>query len=307
MPIPFTCPHCGAFTEVAESYAGRTGPCATCGKPITVPTAATLASAAGPRRVVWTRRVGGALGMLAILAAGVFLFLLLFVAAFQPRAIPWIGPMLGLKLPPPPQCENNLERIGAAMQAYLEDKGHYPPAYTVDGQGKPLHSWRVLLLPYLGEQRLYEQINLSEPWNSPMNLAAGRRLPDVYRCPADWQAARDETSYVVIVGPTLLFSGPQGRRPDEVSDPTGQTLLVVEVAGAGVHWMEPRDLDVASMDWRINAGPTSPGSGHDTAGLHVLMADGRVYHLGEYLPPEEFQAMATIGGGESVDPAEWTE
>jgi len=37
MYIPFTCPHCGSFTEVETQFAGQTGPCYSCGKPITVP------------------------------------------------------------------------------------------------------------------------------------------------------------------------------------------------------------------------------------------------------------------------------
>ena len=37
MPIPFTCPHCGLETTVADQYAGQTGPCSRCGKPITIP------------------------------------------------------------------------------------------------------------------------------------------------------------------------------------------------------------------------------------------------------------------------------
>ena len=37
MSIRFTCPHCGHVTDVAEQYAGQTGPCAGCGKPITIP------------------------------------------------------------------------------------------------------------------------------------------------------------------------------------------------------------------------------------------------------------------------------
>ena len=37
MPIPFTCPHCGAQTIVPDEYAGRTGPCAECGNPISIP------------------------------------------------------------------------------------------------------------------------------------------------------------------------------------------------------------------------------------------------------------------------------
>jgi len=37
MPFLFTCPHCGAQTNVSEEYAGRTGPCAVCGKTISIP------------------------------------------------------------------------------------------------------------------------------------------------------------------------------------------------------------------------------------------------------------------------------
>ncbi len=37
MPIPFVCPHCGLQMNVADAYAGRSGPCAGCGKTVTVP------------------------------------------------------------------------------------------------------------------------------------------------------------------------------------------------------------------------------------------------------------------------------
>ena len=37
MPIVFTCPHCGLQTNVPEEYAGKSGPCAECGRQITIP------------------------------------------------------------------------------------------------------------------------------------------------------------------------------------------------------------------------------------------------------------------------------
>jgi hypothetical protein len=37
MPFLFTCPHCGAKTSVAEQYAGQSGPCAGCGRTVTIP------------------------------------------------------------------------------------------------------------------------------------------------------------------------------------------------------------------------------------------------------------------------------
>ena len=47
-----------------------------------------------------------------------------------------------------------------------------PPAYTVDANGRPLHSWRTLILPYLEQESLYQTIDLSKPWNDPANARA---------------------------------------------------------------------------------------------------------------------------------------
>ena len=57
------------------------------------------------------------------------------------------------------------------MNNYEAQHGCFPPAYSVDKDGRPLHSWRVLLLPYLDEEELYKQLRLDEPWDSPHNKA----------------------------------------------------------------------------------------------------------------------------------------
>src|SRR6056297_1698819 len=80
-------------------------------------------------------------------------------------------------------CKNNLKQIGLALHNYHDTYGSLPPAYTVDEQGRKLHSWRTLILPFLEEQALYEQIDLSQPWDSPANAAAFETIPIVYRCP----------------------------------------------------------------------------------------------------------------------------
>jgi type II secretory pathway pseudopilin PulG len=67
------------------------------------------------------------------------------------------------------QCKNNLKQIGLALYNYEADYHAFPPAYTVDADGKPLHSWRTLILPYLDQQPLYARIDLSKPWDDPAN------------------------------------------------------------------------------------------------------------------------------------------
>jgi hypothetical protein len=81
--------------------------------------------------------------------------------------------------------------IALAMLIYERDHGTLPPAYSVDEAGRPLHSWRVLLLPYLGHQTLQDKIRLDEPWDSPNNLPLLAEMPDVYSSVGD---AADSTT-----------------------------------------------------------------------------------------------------------------
>ena len=82
---------------------------------------------------------------------------------------------------------DRMRRIRKAMQKYEKDHGESVPLYSRDEQGNPLHSWRVLLLPYLAETSTdasrvpYDQIRLDEPWYSEWNGQFRNRVPEVYR------------------------------------------------------------------------------------------------------------------------------
>ena len=69
-----------------------------------------------------------------------------------------------------PTCAQRLKQIGAAIRRYAVEYDHYPPQATTSAEGVPLLSWRVLILPFLGEQELYRRFRLDEPWNSPHNV-----------------------------------------------------------------------------------------------------------------------------------------
>src|SRR5262245_48474313 len=68
-----------------------------------------------------------------------------------------------------PRCRTNLWQLGLALHNYYNEHGHFPPPYVADAAGKSMHSWRVLILPYLGRQDLYDAYDLNEPWNGPSN------------------------------------------------------------------------------------------------------------------------------------------
>ncbi len=76
----------------------------------------------------------------------------------------------------------HLEHIAIAIH-YCNDKTGELPNNSYSPGGKPLLSWRVHLLPYLGEDDLYQQFNLDEPWDSPNNIRLLNQMPKVYQSP----------------------------------------------------------------------------------------------------------------------------
>lgn len=60
-------------------------------------------------------------------------------------------------------CKNNLKQIGLALHNYLDAYGSFPPPFTLDANGNRLHSWRTLILPFIDQAPLYNQIDLTKP------------------------------------------------------------------------------------------------------------------------------------------------
>ncbi|MFN6053661.1 MAG: DUF1559 domain-containing protein, partial [Planctomycetia bacterium] len=74
-----------------------------------------------------------------------------------------------------------LRGIYRALELYSNDNnGNFPPAYTKSPDGKPLLSWRVLLLPYMEQDNLYRMFNQNEPWDGPTNKPLLKNTPKVY-------------------------------------------------------------------------------------------------------------------------------
>src|SRR5688572_4292944 len=115
-----------------------------------------------------------------------------------------------------------------------------------------MHSWRVLLLPYLEQSDLFKQYDFKEPWDGPNNRKLADKMPKVYALHAKPSLGNVTTNFLAVVGPNTAW--PPGRRIGykDVVDGTGQTILIVENDGAGVHWMEPRDLRLAEMSFVVN-------------------------------------------------------
>jgi prepilin-type processing-associated H-X9-DG protein len=195
-------------------------------------------------------------------------------------------------------CTNNLKQIALAMHHYESAFGSFPPAAGYDKDGNPLLSWRVLLLPYLEEDGLYEQFHLDEAWDSPNNKPLGDRMPRVFQCPSG-DLSQGLTTYEVVVDPHSMFTGkPTGVPFSSVIDGTSKTLLVVEGASP-VPWTEPSDLSLASSKPSLGMGSKHPG------GFNAVMADGSVHFQStegnDAISPQDLRALVTRDGQEAID------
>ena len=188
-------------------------------------------------------------------------------------------------------CNKHFKQIGLALLNYEDAYGTFPPAYFADANGRPMHSWRVLILPFLEEHALYSQYDLNESWNGPNNQRLANRMPDVFQCPAATSVTPGFTSYLASVGLGRFFDGTRSRRKDEITDGLSNTMVMIE-SPTQVPWLDP--LDGASADAPVM--PTAPHKPHPPR-TNVLLADGSVQNLNN-MSPLSIEAMRSISGGE---------
>jgi hypothetical protein len=202
-------------------------------------------------------------------------------------------------------CMNNVKQIALALHQYHVVHGAFPPAYFADEQGRPLHSWRVLILPFLEQQTLYDQYDFREPWNGPNNIKLLSKLPSVFECltrHSPGPAASTFTSYVAISGPGTMFPGAESIRLDQVTDGPAETLMVVEVAHVQIPWTKPEDLDVLTMRVRINDPDYLSVSSNHAGGANAALGDATCRFLPESTTAIRLRSLVTIAGGETIPP-----
>ena len=192
-------------------------------------------------------------------------------------------------------CESNLSDIGDALLAYQKDHDCFPPAYTTDENGKPLHSWRTLILPYLGHEELFAQVDLTKPWDTPSNQAAASEIPSEYLCgTADLN--HGQTTYVAVIDPQGIMPGILPTHPRQILDGLSLTLIAVETdASNAVHWMSPKDINYATY-LKADVDPTTHAS--HMGGHHILMADGEVMFCVAGSPPDFKTAFITTNAAD---------
>jgi hypothetical protein len=207
-------------------------------------------------------------------------------------------------------CSNNEKQIILAIHNYnASHKDAFPPAYSTSPDGKPLLSWRVLILPYLDQQgSLYKEFHLDEPWDSPHNRALIARMPEVYRCPMEsTEAARaGKTRYVAPRGTGTFFRGAQPINVKEITDGTSYTIAFIDGGDdRAVPWTKPDDWDVSPAATDPFRGIFEAHRSRRRHGTTAAMADGAVRFLTDKIKPATLRALLTVAGNEVVSPEDF--
>ena len=296
MPIPFTCPHCGTQTSVDDQYAGQTGPCASCGQTITVPMPGGISPAYSPPK----SSSGPVVGVIIMVVLGIGLvFGAILVALLLPAV------QSAREAARRSQCSNNLKQLALAMHNYHDTYKVFPAAILTDEGGEPMRSWRVAILPFVEQQGLYSQYDFDVPWDDPGNQFLAGIPVSIYRCPSDppssGASSLCETNYVMVVG-----KGTIGGEPNEsvafsdITDGMSNTIMMIEVGGSGINWMEPRDITLEEAITYITNPAASPFTQSHPGGVNVALADGSVRFISSGIDPGMLRALLTRNGGEPV-------
>ena len=287
MPISFACPYCGKQTTVADQYAGQSGPCASCGKQITIPFPAGPATGASAGAAA--AAVGGISAVIIVL--GISVVVLLGCA----------GVLVALLLPAVQaareaarrtQSMNNMKQIGLAIHNYHDTYRSLPPAVVTDADGKPLYSGRVLLLPFMEQGNVYQAFHKDKAWDSPENQAVSKMMIPTFHDPSNPKMQPGGTDYVFVTGKGTIFEADKAITFSDVSDGMSNTIMLVEMKNSDINWAEPRDIDFSQPGVKLDG--NHPGI------VLVLFADGSVRSISKNVSPQQIRDMATRAGSEPV-------
>lgn len=331
MTIKFQCKKCGKNYQVSDDKAGRKIKCRECSAPVKIPELESddlyddweeeeAAPAPAPRRrkrkstkskpaAKAKKKSSSGSNSTILIIAGVALLLALggggyylfvgtagknLVKSITDKADDVINSQGGSGSKKVKASEfENMKKIGRAFHDFHDTYTRFPPAdaHLVDGQ--PLLSWRVHLLPFLGQAQLYEQFNKQEPWDSPHNSALLEKMPDIYLCEGVSQPGY--TSIMTFSGPGTPFSGGKGPRIRDFTDGTSNTFLCVQAGpDKAVPWTKPEDL------------PFNPGNPFSALGQitdHSFLAtaaDGSVHTTIPDLTPDTLSKLIQHQDGKAL-------
>jgi prepilin-type processing-associated H-X9-DG protein len=144
------------------------------------------------------------------------------------------------------QCANNLMQLGIAMGSYASTHSVLPPGAVNDaGPIKNLpfgyhHSWVIQVLPYIGQQNLYNHIDVTKSVYDPIHDTVAGILIATLMCPSDpfsgmttYAGCHNDVDAAISADNHGVLYLNSRVRYDEIGDGPAYTFLLGEISGGG--------------------------------------------------------------------------
>ncbi len=187
---------------------------------------------------------------------------------------------------------NNLKQIGLAMQNYHDANGTLPPTAICDKNGKPLLSWRVAILPYMGQNDLYKQFKLDEPWDSEHNKKLSAQMPPIYVNPRVTPPTPGMTNFRVFYGKDTALDLQKSLPLSRITDGASNTMMAFEAAES-VPWTKPEEF-------AYDKKKPLPEFFGDPSGFFVLLCDGSVHVMPQATEERTMRQIIEATDGQAV-------
>ena len=188
--------------------------------------------------------------------------------------------------------EDDLQQLGRAVLNYESAFQTLPASAIYSDTGEALLSWRVSVLPFLGYQKLYDQFNLDESWDSPNNLSLLPMMPQIYAVDG---IDNGFTTYLAPTGSGTAFAFIAGINLGRVLDGTGDSILIVEADDdRAVQWTRPVDLPLDA------ANPRSGLGNSDDGGFHAVTIAGETIFVEDSVSDLDVASLLQIADGRTI-------
>lgn len=212
------------------------------------------------------------------------------------------------------QSRNNLKQIGLAFHNYHDVYTHFPTG-TVENENldpEERLGWAVSILPFIDQASVHEQIQMDAGWQQQPEFIQETAIP-IYVNPSmpRHDGPGGQIDYIGVAGIGIdaasldnddpkagIFGYDRKTRIRDITDGTSNTMMVSDSQEPQPWIRGRRTIRGFSAEPYVN-GPDGFGSPHP-GGMQILMADGSVRFISEFVDPAIIEALATKAGGERV-------
>jgi hypothetical protein len=212
------------------------------------------------------------------------------------------------------QTRKHLKTIGEGLAQFHSKNGTFPVGGTFakekSGTFRGQHGWMTFLLPYINQQAVYEQIDLTKPFDAPENRKAmGTEIEDYYTDSGDRTKIGQDfaVSHFAGVGGDIsndsglahagIFERDKAISAADVTDGLSHTLIVGELAGNYLPWGDPENWRTTGKGLNKDANGFGNVAG---TGAMFLFGDGSVRSFSNKTDARLLRQLSTRDGGEAV-------